>query len=482
MQQPQKQMQGTKVKALIPMSILVSAMLLIGCGPDSSDKDDDPKTPTTPPTVTIPWDTSIDPANVSDVGKSGTQTLTGTETKTLVILVSFADQPLQKNAAYWSSEIFGKEFGELNDFMQKNSENKIYLGPTIESAGVQDGVVTVSLPYNHLAPNGSMTSANTQKLIEDSLIEAFNNVDLAAIDTNNDSIISQDELTPLLIIAGQEESFTNLVPSIWAHSYVVANDTFTDYLSIGGYSIHSSYALFGEQHDNHVATIGIMAHELGHAIFGLPDLYNTDPRNASQGIGPFGLMSGASWGAQPISGSNQPGNSPGEMSAWSKKALGIGDIIEINQRSDWKNFYLASNNSNQYNMLQVNISQDEYFLIENMSDQGYMTGLKGLIDFVGGVAIWHINERIIRNEYLNNTVNADKNHKGVDLEEAYTLNLDLGHSPTARELFYKNNKTEFSNSSSPSKSTLDNGFASGVSVKNVSERGVTMSLSLTNKL
>ena len=42
------------------------------------------------------------------------------------------------------------------------------------------------------------------------------------------------------------------------------------------------------------ATIGVMAHELGHAYFDLPDLYDTT--NTSSGIGAFGIMGGGVWG------------------------------------------------------------------------------------------------------------------------------------------------------------------------------------------
>ena len=55
----------------------------------------------------------------------------------------------------------------------------------------------------------------------------------------------------------------------------------------------NGYSQFGELHGFSAgiswdATIGVMAHELGHAYFDLPDLYDTT--EASSGIGAFGLM------------------------------------------------------------------------------------------------------------------------------------------------------------------------------------------------
>ena len=56
------------------------------------------------------------------------------------------------------------------------------------------------------------------------------------------------------------------------------------------------------------ARIGVCAHELGHLLFGWPDLYDTD--NTSDGIGNWCLMAGGSW--------NGGGDTPAHPSAWCK--------------------------------------------------------------------------------------------------------------------------------------------------------------------
>jgi immune inhibitor A len=45
-------------------------------------------------------------------------------------------------------------------------------------------------------------------------------------------------------------------------------------------------------------TIGVFCHELGHTIFGLPDLY--DPDNSSSGVGTWSLMGQGGWNGTPI--------------------------------------------------------------------------------------------------------------------------------------------------------------------------------------
>ncbi|MGH2575016.1 MAG: hypothetical protein ACRDFC_04875, partial [Ignavibacteria bacterium] len=48
-----------------------------------------------------------------------------------------------------------------------------------------------------------------------------------------------------------------------------------------------------------------------------------------------------------------------------------------------------------------------------------LPGLKNdTADFQGGILIWHIDENVIDANILTNTINADINHRGVDLEEA----------------------------------------------------------------
>ena len=60
------------------------------------------------------------------------------------------------------------------------------------------------------------------------------------------------------------------------------------------------------------AKIGVCAHELGHLLFGFPDLYDTD--DTSEGIGNWCLMAGGSW--------NGGGDVPAHPSAWCKANQG----------------------------------------------------------------------------------------------------------------------------------------------------------------
>ena len=250
---------------------------------------------------------------------------------------------------------------------------------------------------------------------------------------------------------------------------------------------YQGYSVFGERQWNHDATIGIIAHELGHAIFCFPDLYDTSSTGA--GIGSFGLMSGGSWGRK--QGENA-GASPAHLMAWNKYKSGgswcynwygntanyNGVIFETpdNISSDNSSVTLYHTTHNNFNTKIINISgkTKEYFMLENIGHDGYQAGLDYMIggnDDTSGIAIWHIDE--------NQSGNSDYTHKLVDLEEATDAGLDLGsHNGKQTSLFFSGNKTEFSNSSNPNSKTYS-GTSSGITIDNISAAGDSMTFDVS---
>ncbi|MCK4695263.1 MAG: immune inhibitor A, partial [Candidatus Cloacimonetes bacterium] len=229
--------------------------------------------------------------------------------------------------------------------------------------------------------------------------------------------------------------------------------------------------------------LGIITHQFGHQI-GLPTLFDNDSSNGySSGIGSFGLMGTGVWNAN--------GFVPPLPCAWSRHYLGWEDdnIVEINSSID--NLQLAfrtANDEETPKIYKINISEKEYFFLENRQqnpdgstlggepsftfellpegqqdiyppghpNEGqpkfnfmdntykgcewdfYLPGLGGpdipVVDG-SGVLIWHIDENIIEEnfdpDFESNSVNADASHKGVDLEEADGIQ----HLDTAFQLY-----------------------------------------------
>jgi hypothetical protein len=277
---------------------------------------------------------------------------------------------------------------------------------------------------------------------------------------------------------------------------------------------------------------GMFAASVG-SYLGLPDLFNT--QNGRSGIGQFGLMDGADIFAY-------SGLFPPEPNAWEKIYLGWVTPIPI--RSSTANIVLpAVGLSNEDTVYQIPISSSEYFLVENRNRNPKETGLDikiadangdtlwrhynqdtsgfryydvsgingSIVDVSnfdwaligetdgtgkydgGGILVWHIDEKIIQNGLKTNTVNADPDHRGVDLEEA-DGSKDIGQSYESLEagsgtengspldcwfdgnsaVIYKNifDRSSFPNSNSHS------GAASLVTINNFSLRSQRMSMSV----
>lgn len=115
-------------------------------------------------------------------------------------------------------------------------------------------------------------------------------------------------------VAGYEYAYQlqglPLGPSIQAHRWKLFSPLILDGKSV------KDYAMFGEKHADHQATIGVMAHELAHLMFDLPDLYDRD--QTSKGLGNWSLMASGSWNGT----TNNEGDSPAHPDAWSKVQLG----------------------------------------------------------------------------------------------------------------------------------------------------------------
>jgi immune inhibitor A len=73
------------------------------------------------------------------------------------------------------------------------------------------------------------------------------------------------------------------------------------------------------------AKLGVIAHELGHLLFGWPDLYDSGPKGGrvTEGLGDWCLMASGSW--------NNNGRTPGYPSAWCRHVQGLvlTDICQV---------------------------------------------------------------------------------------------------------------------------------------------------------
>ncbi len=385
-----------------------------------------------------------------------------TNSSVLFILTEFNDRAGSTTEADWE----GFVSNNVRDFYLQTSHGNAQLNPANESFGsVNNGVVGwVNVGYNHPNTRGN-TNITNRELSEDAVIAADPYINYADYDTNNDGVVTGNELSIVVIVAGYETAYGGtsgaLSPSVWGHKWSLP----FPYPVVDGISLRT-YAQFGELHatstsNEHQASMGIMVHELGHLTYGLPDLYDTD--GSSNGIGAFGVMASGSWGLSYTNGDNYSGETPVNASAWTKYHMnwvegfegnGTESIVASGSGTDSDTVFRAS----------TGIS-NEYFLVENRQPAGYDYGLERWLNtnFSGGLAIWHIDDSL--------SSNANDSHRLVDLEEANGSST----ASTNAALWTATNGTLFDDASNPN-SKLYNGSGSGVTLSNISASASTMTV------
>lgn len=405
----------------------------------------------------------------------------------LVILVAFTDrQPIGSQASDFANLFFTGEISAAAYFSQATL-GKMALTPAPETHGtVQDGVVGwLSLPMPH--PNRGITGSKDPAITEQQKKQASHNmrlavkaaieaadpyVDFSRFDTDGNGGLSRAELSLVIITAGYESSYGGYKPTYspanWGHRWSLGNFNdgigvvpapVVDGVRVADYALDGGYSSFGEwmqsnATNGHRSTIGVMVHELGHDILGLPDLYDTD--GSSAGVGGLCLMGAGSWGCEPPC---YGGELPVLLSAWSRIVTET-----VRPRDVMGNELLPISpaaSSGDVVRLGTGLG-NEYFLLEQRRAQGFDRGLlrwDPAFESYSGLAVWHVDE--------SQTSNADENRRLVDLEEASgaeplnskdkSFSLDM--------LFRPGFSFRFANDTLPSSRRQTDGESTGVTVE-----------------
>ena len=248
--------------------------------------------------------------------------------------------------------------------------------------------------------------------------------------------------------------------------------------------------------------LGVYVHEFGH-LLGLPDLYDTESveDGGSQGIGNWGLMGTGLW--------NFNGYCPAEPEAWTKAVLGWKAVRVLSGPGEYVlSFSEGKNEAGEVAL--VPLGGREYYLIENrLQDTNgnhvfdfddadsnrvfdiYVDSYDGAeFDFFlpgsgtgSGLLIWHVDEQQVEARMPYNKVNADKYHKGVDLEEADGIqDMDVAAYSAENygspfDSFREDNNASFTPSTNPN-TDGSYGGKSYVYVEDIGPAGQLMSFSL----
>ena len=396
----------------------------------------------------------------------------------LLIRLIFNNAPFnafQSNEASWANKIFGSSDGQLNDWFAENSNDGFLVTEATETSGTSNnGVVTATIDMAH--PGDTNFTANNHAVIKAAITAIDGSVNFAAYDTNSNGGISYDELQIMFIVAGGETATGHDdAGSIWAHKWQVNDSPPThDGVSLMNWDYGGNYSAFGERQGgnsrDHDATIGVIAHELGHSVFLITDLYDSDSSTA--GIGKFGIMGGGSWGYKP--GDNYAGQTPSHMTAYSKIKAGFIAPTKITADGTYTANDIANDIPNVFKI--ESGTSNEYFLLQNRNAVGYdraLNNLNGTGTFAGGLLITHVSENV--------SVNSNEAHRLVDVEEANDAQNDGGTTPGNyghyNGLFFSGNQSSFTDSTSPNTKRIS-GSASNVSITSIGSQSAAMNFTV----
>jgi M6 family metalloprotease-like protein len=404
--------------------------------------------------------------------------------KVPVLLINFNDTSTSYTAPSFETLLFGTGNGSMKDYYGEVSYGafSVSSGPS----GIA-GWFTASGTHNYYGQNIEGYDAYPATLVIEAVTQAdAGGFDFAPYDQDGDCYVDVVNI----VHQGSGEEAGGPSTDIWSHSWdlnsaqssgdgtgiYTTNDDCTANppvkVKVNDYVIQPE-TLYGSQQ-----TIGVFAHEFGHAL-GLPDLYDTD--GSSEGIGDWSLMAGGSWNYV-----SWPGDSPAHMDAWSKYFLAWVTPTGVSGALPNEQIDAASSAPDVYKFLSGTTLSGEYFLIENRQQSGFDAGLPG-----SGLLVWHIDGNTIASRMSSKTVNnyecwpggtsCATNHYGVKLVQADNhWELERGYNrgeprdPFPGTLM----KTSFTGSTSPN-SNLYNGSQSGVSVTSISASGISMTATLS---
>jgi immune inhibitor A len=309
--------------------------------------------------------------------------------RVIVVLVDFSDKHMAATQQHFKDLFFSTGViptGSVKEYYKEVT------GGLIDITG--DVVGTYRMPHtNAWYANGNFgigkPSGTTRA--RDLAMDAFNaanpNVNFGPYDNDGNGFVDAF----IVVHAGSGGEQTGNSNDIWSHKWTLASAQTADNTKVFG------YLTIPED-----ARIGVCAHELGHLLFGFPDLYDTD--DSSEGIGNWCLMAGGSW--------NGGGDTPAHPSAWCKANQGWASVTNVTANGNITVNDVKSSKQI-FRLWKDGAGGSEYFLLENRQRTGYDSHLPG-----DGLLLWHIDD--------SKPTNTDENHYKVGLVQADGLrNMEM---------------------------------------------------------
>ena len=274
-------------------------------------------------------------------------------------------------------------YGAVRDYFVQQSDS-LFL-PEFEVIGP----VTLDKSYTYYGRNDARhNDANRNAFIVDAVSGAQQLTDWSRFDNNGDGVVDMI----YVIYAGEGENGCDDENTIWPHEYnyqrTIAGVTF------------GAYACCNEVYEGKVDGIGVMCHELMHAM-GMPDLYDT--KEVAYGMDYWDIMDSGCY--------CQSSYHPCGLSAYEKDFLGW-HPLETLERDNVMTLTLIpiGEKGTGYKILNAENHQ-EYYILENRQNTGWDTYI-GRGDDTNrhhGMLVSHVDYSVSR--WYSNTVNTTVAHQ-----------------------------------------------------------------------
>lgn len=284
--------------------------------------------------------------------------------RVVVVLVDFSDKKMVQTKKHFEDLFFSTGVlatGSVRDYYREASHG------LVDIVGEVVGPFRLPKKLSEYANGDSGTGSatpNARTMAYDAAVAANPSVGFAQYDNDGDGFVDAF----IVVHAGPAAEVTGAATDIWSHKWVLAGGAY----NADGTKIYG-YLTVAED-----CKIGVCAHEIGHLLFGWPDLYDTD--YSSSGLGNWCLMAGGSW--------NGGGDIPCHPSAWCKVNQGWVSVLNqtTNQTVDIAD---VKTGHAVHRLWKEGAPGNEFFLVENRQKTLYDRMLPG-----EGLLVYHVDEAI----------------------------------------------------------------------------------------
>jgi len=439
----------------------------------------------------------------------------------LAIRVAFTDTPIDSPTAFYDRRLLF-----LNQYWNQVSDGQVTITPTL-----WDSVFTLPHPMGYYGDDDRFQERLVY-MVRDMVAAADPTVDFRPYQSivifhagqGQEADVLDNSRNQVWSAFVTPDDFEQILPDSTGAIGIKTNDQISPGVF---YRVKEAVEVPEEESQDgyRFGTTGVLCHEFGHQLGrlvgqpSLPDLYDTTPDEGgySQGIGSWDIMGGGVWNAN--------GFVPAGPSAWTRLWLGFLAPTRVTTSGPQTLSELERQVAPDPRVLQIPITQSEYFLLEIRNHDPDKNGKftfddvnqDGCFDFYtdsyagaefdfflpanmtepapppscdagsylsgSGIVIYHVDDSKIEANLAANTVEGDAQRKGIDVVEADGVE-DLDGPPSgfsggsADDVFRAGWRDHLTPDTTPSTAAYPN-VRTGISITAISAADSVMSLNVS---